>query len=159
MNWEKRLTIEQLDDSIKSLPKVERIPRFKTGWIKTIRTALGVSTQLLGDRIGVSQPQISKLENSEADMAITLRSLKVSVQPHHLLFKSISPQAVVFFNRIHQCKLRTNDALFGQSILRRAPKASYLDTHHSVELIGHPSQRGANWTPISVVVSQSMLRV
>lgn len=35
-----------------------------------------MSTRALGERIGVSQPQISKLESSEVDKAITLRSLE-----------------------------------------------------------------------------------
>ena len=41
-----------------------------------IRQALGMSARTLGNRIGVSQSQVSKLGNSELDKAITLRSLE-----------------------------------------------------------------------------------
>lgn len=76
MTWDKRLVIEQLDEQLKALPNGLDVPRRRAGWIKTIRNALGMSTRTLGVRIGVSQPQISKLENSEVDKSITIRSLE-----------------------------------------------------------------------------------
>lgn len=76
MSWDRRLIIEQLDEQLKAFPKNRAIPRFRSGWIKTIRQALGMSARTLGSRIGVSQSQVSKLENSELDKAITLRSLE-----------------------------------------------------------------------------------
>lgn len=76
MSWDRRLIREQLDEQLKVLPKNQAIPRYRTGWIKTIRKALGMSARTLGSRIGVSQSQVSKLENSELDKAITLRSLE-----------------------------------------------------------------------------------
>lgn len=76
MSWDRRLILEQLDEQLKVLPKSQILPRLRSGWIKTIRKALGMSARALGSRIGVSQSQVSKLENSELDKAITLRSLE-----------------------------------------------------------------------------------
>lgn len=76
MTWDRELVVEQLDDQLRALPKGRMVPHYRHGWIKTIRRALGMSTRALGERIGVSQPQISKLESSEVDKAITLRSLE-----------------------------------------------------------------------------------
>ena len=51
--------------------------------------------------------------------------------------------------------------LFGHPSQQRASYmgAIWTPITATCELYGHPSQRGAIWTPITVVVSQSMLRV
>lgn len=54
-----------------------RVPaRPSRGWLRAIRDALGMSGRQLGDRIGVSQQRVSKIEQSEADGTITLNSLR-----------------------------------------------------------------------------------
>jgi predicted DNA-binding mobile mystery protein A len=45
------------------------------GWIRAIRDALGMTAEQLGDRMGVSQPTVQKLEVSEAEGAIQLKTL------------------------------------------------------------------------------------
>ena len=76
MNWNKFLVVEQIDQKLEKLPTKQNIPIFREGWIRTLRKALGMSSRTLGERIGVSQPQIAKLEHSEASKSITLRSLE-----------------------------------------------------------------------------------
>lgn len=46
------------------------------GWIKAIRGALGMSTAQLARRLGVSQPSVVALEQSEAKGSIELATLR-----------------------------------------------------------------------------------
>ena len=71
--WDKKLIREQLDKRLKT--------QFSslytdTGWIKSIREALGMSTQQLAKRVGIDQSRISRLENAEIDGDLKLSSLK-----------------------------------------------------------------------------------
>lgn len=47
-----------------------------TGWIRTIRQALGMNAAQLAGRMGVSQPRIIALEKSEAAGAVNLKTLQ-----------------------------------------------------------------------------------
>jgi predicted DNA-binding mobile mystery protein A len=123
MTWEKRLIIEQLDESLKGLPPGARVPRFKNGWIKTIRTALGMSTRTLGERIGVSQPQISKLENSEVDKAITLRSLERAAE-------GLNCELVYFLVPKQQNLAKT---LEQQALRKSSKEVKSVNTHMALE--------------------------
>lgn len=46
------------------------------GWLRAIRDALGLSGRQMGERLGVSQQRISKIEQAEVDGSITLKSLR-----------------------------------------------------------------------------------
>lgn len=45
------------------------------GWIKAVREALGMTTTQFAARLGTSQSRISRLEQSEAEGAVTLNTL------------------------------------------------------------------------------------
>jgi len=47
----------------------------KEGWIRAVRTALGMSASQLAKRLGISQQAVTKLERSERTGTITLASL------------------------------------------------------------------------------------
>ena len=47
-----------------------------SGWIRAVRTGLGMSQRALGERLGVSQVAIDKLEHSEAASTISLARLE-----------------------------------------------------------------------------------
>jgi predicted DNA-binding mobile mystery protein A len=68
---------EQLDERLETLRAVAHLaavpPR---GWIRAIRETLGMTTRQLSQRLGVSQPRVVKLEQSETTGAITLGSLQ-----------------------------------------------------------------------------------
>ncbi len=51
-------------------------PRPAQGWIRAIRTALGMSTKEMARRMGVTQSRISQLEHAEADDSIRLDTLR-----------------------------------------------------------------------------------
>ncbi len=46
------------------------------GWIRAIRDALGMSARQLADRLGVSQPAITSMEQNEARGVISLATLR-----------------------------------------------------------------------------------
>jgi predicted DNA-binding mobile mystery protein A len=70
------LTIRQLDGQLKEWQKLgSKYGRPRAGWIKTLRTALSMSVEQLGERLGLSRGRIHQLENAETHEAVTLRSL------------------------------------------------------------------------------------
>lgn len=77
MNYEfLDLKRNQLDTKLKVYLQKE-VPKVPSGgWVKAIRTALGMSTNALGKRVGISQPAVHQLEASEKSDTITLSSLR-----------------------------------------------------------------------------------
>ena len=69
----RQLQLETLDEH---LTKVHVAPRPSSGWIRAIRTALGMSARQLAERMGVSQQALSRLESKEADDAVTIKTLR-----------------------------------------------------------------------------------
>jgi predicted DNA-binding mobile mystery protein A len=68
---------EQMDERLGALQAVAHLATKPTrGWIRAIRETLGMTTRQLGERLGVSQPRVVKLEQSEAAGAITMDSLQ-----------------------------------------------------------------------------------
>lgn len=59
--------------ALRPLLKTERPPK---GWLRAIRDALGMTTKQLGRRLGVSQPRIVELEQSEVSGSVTLHTLQ-----------------------------------------------------------------------------------
>jgi predicted DNA-binding mobile mystery protein A len=80
MNEFKELTRKQLDQKLAVLRQssLREVPR--GGWTKTIRTALGMNSEALGKRIGVTQSAVSQLEASEETESISLASLRKLAQ-------------------------------------------------------------------------------
>ena len=76
----KQLTRKQLDQRFAPLQSsnLREVPR--GGWAKTIRRALGMTSQALGSRIGIGQSAVSQLEASEEAETITLASLRKLAQ-------------------------------------------------------------------------------
>lgn len=53
--------------------RADKAPR--SGWIKAVRGALGMSTRQLAERVGVEQSNITRFEEREASGKVTLASL------------------------------------------------------------------------------------
>ena len=66
-NLDQRLALLRQNDALRAPPK---------GWIRAIRSALGMTTAQMASRMGVSQPRIIELEQSEAHHTVTLKSLE-----------------------------------------------------------------------------------
>ena len=65
-----------LDERFEELGPVTRYVSPVRGWIKAIREALGMSTAQLASRLGVKQPSVVALEQSEAKGTIELATMR-----------------------------------------------------------------------------------
>ena len=65
-----------LDERFKELGPVTRYTSPVRGWIKAIREALGMSSEQLAKRLGVKQPSVVALEQSELKGTIELATLR-----------------------------------------------------------------------------------
>ena len=72
----KLLRREQLDRALSSPMTLKHLIQPKRGWIREVREALGLTARQLASRMGVSQPTVANLEQSEARGSVTLASLK-----------------------------------------------------------------------------------
>jgi predicted DNA-binding mobile mystery protein A len=66
----------QLDNRFKDLRPVIRYAPPVRGWIKAIRAGLGMSTVQLAQRLGIKQPSVVAVEQSEAKGTIQLATLR-----------------------------------------------------------------------------------
>lgn len=67
----------QLDARLKAIP-LEQPPN--RGWIRTIRTALGMTMAQMGKRLGISAPGIADLESREAKGSISVARLRSAAE-------------------------------------------------------------------------------
>lgn len=68
--------IRHLDARFADLRPLAAIHRPPKGWIRAIRDALGMTTAQLAKRLGVSQPRVVELEQSEVSGSVTLHTLQ-----------------------------------------------------------------------------------
>jgi predicted DNA-binding mobile mystery protein A len=68
--------IRHLDKRFTGLRHLAQSPRPPKGWLRAIRDALGMTTAQFARRLGVSQPRIIELEQSEASGGVTLNTLQ-----------------------------------------------------------------------------------
>src|ERR1700682_663305 len=66
----------QLDERFRELGPAKRYTLPVRGWIKALREALGMSTAQLAKRLGIRQPSLVALEQSEAKGTIELATLR-----------------------------------------------------------------------------------
>lgn len=67
------LRLSQLDRVLIDAP-LPAVP--PSGWLKPIRTALGITTRQLGRKLGITSPSVVAAEASEAEGTITLTQLR-----------------------------------------------------------------------------------
>jgi len=72
----RELTRKQIDEKLSPFRQQGASEVLRRGWVKTIRTALGMSSGALGKRIGITQSAVHQLEASEEADAIRLASLR-----------------------------------------------------------------------------------
>src|ERR1700734_4038782 len=68
--------IRHLDKRFAALRPLANSARPPKGWLRALRDALGMTTAQFGRRLGVSQPRIIELEQSEASGGVTLNTLQ-----------------------------------------------------------------------------------
>ena len=72
----KSLQLQQLNNKMLNYATLKQVAVPPTGWIKAIRTAIGMSMQQLGKKLSVSKQAILDIEKREKSGSITIKSLK-----------------------------------------------------------------------------------
>lgn len=72
----KSLQLQQLNSKMQGFASLKKVAMPPTGWIKAIRTAIGMSMQQLGNKLHVSRQGIMDIEKREKDGSITIKSLR-----------------------------------------------------------------------------------
>ena len=102
----------QVDRLLASIQGVRRLDPPRKGWISEVRGLLGMRTNQLARRMGVSPSAVPQFERSEADGSITLNTLKKAATaldcrlvyafvPNHASFdEAVRAQAEVVANAL-----------------------------------------------------------
>lgn len=72
----KSLQIQQLNNKMRGFESLKKTSIPPTGWIKAIRTALGMSMQQLGKKLNISRQGVMDIERREKEGSITIKSLR-----------------------------------------------------------------------------------
>lgn len=72
----KSLQLQQLNNKMLGFAALKQVAVPPTGWIKAIRTALGMSGQQLGNKLAVTKQGILDFEKREQEGSITIKALK-----------------------------------------------------------------------------------
>ncbi len=62
------------------LSKINICDRPSGGWIRAVRTSLGMSVRQMAERMGITQQSAARLEKNEADNVIKLKSLRKAAE-------------------------------------------------------------------------------
>jgi predicted DNA-binding mobile mystery protein A len=71
-----KLQIEQLNAKMQAFSNLKNIPGPGTGWVRAIRTSIGMSLEQLGNKLNIAKQNVQKIEKREAEGNITLNTLR-----------------------------------------------------------------------------------
>ncbi|OFZ63577.1 MAG: XRE family transcriptional regulator [Bacteroidetes bacterium RIFCSPHIGHO2_02_FULL_44_7] len=71
-----KLKIDQLSRKLTSYKTISNEPTPSVGWVKTIRTSIGMSLEQLGNQLGITKQSAQNLEKREAEGSITIKALE-----------------------------------------------------------------------------------
>jgi predicted DNA-binding mobile mystery protein A len=74
------LQLQQLSDKMQAFQSLKKVVTPTTGWVKAIRTALGMSMQQLSKKLSVAKQSVQKMEEREMDGSITIKSLRAAAK-------------------------------------------------------------------------------
>jgi predicted DNA-binding mobile mystery protein A len=126
----RRIEREEIDRLFQQYPLLRvHLQPAKGGWLRTIRSALGMTATQLGRRIGVSQNAVSEAERSEAEGRITLNTLrKIAAGLNCEVAYALVPRAeldIIVYNSANQAAHRlVGDAAQGMALENQATDAS-----------------------------------
>lgn len=72
----KSLQIQQLNGKMLAFANLQKVTPPPTGWVKAIRTAIGMSMLQLGNRLSITKQSVQDIERREKDGSITIKALK-----------------------------------------------------------------------------------
>jgi len=71
-----KLILEQMDSKILQLKKAEGLVIPSSGWVFSIRQALGMSLRQLGNKMGITPQSVKEIEEREKNGTISIKVLK-----------------------------------------------------------------------------------
>jgi predicted DNA-binding mobile mystery protein A len=74
--YKRSLQIEQLNTKMQSFTEAYKVVAPPTGWLKAIRTALGMSLEQMGKKLNVTKQSVLEMEVREKEGSITIKSLR-----------------------------------------------------------------------------------
>jgi predicted DNA-binding mobile mystery protein A len=72
----KSLQLQQLNSKMLGFAVLKQAAMPTTGWIKAIRTTIGMSMRQLGHKLNISKQGVMDIEKREKDGSITIKSLR-----------------------------------------------------------------------------------
>jgi predicted DNA-binding mobile mystery protein A len=72
----KSLQMQQINSKMLVVAALKKITPPPIGWVKAVRTSLGMSLQQLGKKISITKQSIMDIERREVDGTITLKTLR-----------------------------------------------------------------------------------
>lgn len=72
----RKLQIEQLNNKIKPFMSADNIISPSIGWVKTVRTSIGMSLEQLGEKLGITKQSAQNIEKREGNGSITIKALE-----------------------------------------------------------------------------------
>lgn len=72
----KSLQIQHLNTKMLAFASLQKVNLPPTGWLKAVRTALGMSLQQLSNRLSITKQSMQEIEQREKDGSITIKSLR-----------------------------------------------------------------------------------
>lgn len=72
----KSLQIQQLHNKMLAYNTLGTVAPPPTGWVKAIRTALGMSLQQLSNRLSITKQSVQEIEQREKEGSITIKTLR-----------------------------------------------------------------------------------
>jgi len=82
----RRIMRNQLDTTFEQLSQLGSLQQPVKGWLRSIREALAMTGKQLGERLGVSQPRVVKMEKDEISGALTLKSMRQAAEAMDCVF-------------------------------------------------------------------------
>ncbi|MBC7487167.1 MAG: mobile mystery protein A [Cytophagaceae bacterium] len=86
MRSKEKLIIEQFDKKIEPFVGTERVIVPDNGWINALRTTLNMTLEQLGNKLKVTRQGAKKIEQSESQGTISLKSMKEIAQALNMHF-------------------------------------------------------------------------
>lgn len=72
----KTLQIQQLNSKMLAFRSLQKVAPPPTGWIKAIRTAIGMSMLQLGKKLSITKQSVQDIERREKDGSVTIKALR-----------------------------------------------------------------------------------
>ena len=72
----RKLQLDQLDRKFKGFGTAAQVTPPPTGWLKAVRTSLGMSLQQLAEKLSITKQSVQEIEKREKEGTITLKTLK-----------------------------------------------------------------------------------